>query len=155
MSNQPEALRLADELDAYHTASHHKEAAAELRRLHAVEDEWIALSQDQGKLEGQIDRLVAELRRLSDENEELKQRVKTRAQALRQWLEKTEWIQETGHADELGMHRADAIRKRLQKIEAQRDALLELLDRAADTLHECGLRDEIYAAIAAAEGEGK
>ena len=30
-----EALRLADELDAYHTRSCHKEAAAELRRLHA------------------------------------------------------------------------------------------------------------------------
>ncbi len=32
---QPEALRLADEMDAYHTRSCHKEAAAELRRLHA------------------------------------------------------------------------------------------------------------------------
>ena len=29
------AIRLADELDAYHTRSCHKEAAAELRRLHA------------------------------------------------------------------------------------------------------------------------
>ena len=36
MSNQSDALRLADELDAYHTASHHKEAAAELRRLHQL-----------------------------------------------------------------------------------------------------------------------
>jgi len=36
MTQQPEALRLADELDAYHTAPHHKEAAAELRRLEAV-----------------------------------------------------------------------------------------------------------------------
>ena len=35
MKTQPEALRLADELDAYHTRSCHKEAAAELRRLHA------------------------------------------------------------------------------------------------------------------------
>ncbi len=33
---QPEALRLADELDAYHTRSCHKEAAAELRRLYSV-----------------------------------------------------------------------------------------------------------------------
>ncbi len=32
----PEALRLAQELDAYHTRSCHKEAAAELRRQHAV-----------------------------------------------------------------------------------------------------------------------
>jgi hypothetical protein len=33
MTKQTEAQKLADELDAYHTASHHKEAAAELRRL--------------------------------------------------------------------------------------------------------------------------
>ncbi len=30
---KPEAMRLANELDAYHTAPHHKQAAAELRRL--------------------------------------------------------------------------------------------------------------------------
>jgi hypothetical protein len=30
---QSEAMRLANELDAYHTARHHKQAAAELRRL--------------------------------------------------------------------------------------------------------------------------
>ena len=35
MTTQPEALRLAALLDAYHTRSCHKEAAAELRRLHA------------------------------------------------------------------------------------------------------------------------
>lgn len=34
MTQQPEALRLAQELDAYHTRACHKEAAAELRRLH-------------------------------------------------------------------------------------------------------------------------
>jgi len=33
MTQQSEAQRLADELDAYHTAPHHKQAAAELRRL--------------------------------------------------------------------------------------------------------------------------
>jgi hypothetical protein len=34
-TQQTRALRLADELDAYHTAPHHKEAAAELRWLEA------------------------------------------------------------------------------------------------------------------------
>ena len=34
MNTQPEALRLADELDAYHMAPHHKQGAAELRRLY-------------------------------------------------------------------------------------------------------------------------
>lgn len=31
---QPEALRLAEELDAYHTRPQHRLAAEELRRLH-------------------------------------------------------------------------------------------------------------------------
>ena len=31
--SKPEALQLANELDAYHTAAHHKQAASELRRL--------------------------------------------------------------------------------------------------------------------------
>ena len=41
MNRQPEALRLADDLDAYHTRSEHKEAAAELRRLHNVNTELL------------------------------------------------------------------------------------------------------------------
>ena len=41
MNTQPEALRLADDLDAYHTRSEHKEAAAELRRLHEVNAELL------------------------------------------------------------------------------------------------------------------
>ena len=43
MSTQPEALRLAQELDAYHTMACHKQAAAELRRLHAVNAELLGL----------------------------------------------------------------------------------------------------------------
>jgi hypothetical protein len=41
MSTQPEALRLADALDAYHKRSEDKEAAAELRRLHEVNAELL------------------------------------------------------------------------------------------------------------------
>jgi hypothetical protein len=40
-ANRPEALRLAQELDAYHTMACHKQAAAELRRLHAVNAELL------------------------------------------------------------------------------------------------------------------
>ncbi len=36
MAEKTEAQRLAAELDAYHTAPHHKAAAAELRRQEAV-----------------------------------------------------------------------------------------------------------------------
>jgi hypothetical protein len=41
MSTQPEALRLAQELDAYHTMACHKQAAAELRRLRRVNAELL------------------------------------------------------------------------------------------------------------------
>jgi hypothetical protein len=41
MADQPEALRLADALEAWTLGkpTHHREAAAELRRLHAVNQE--------------------------------------------------------------------------------------------------------------------
>jgi hypothetical protein len=41
VNEQPEALRLAQELDAYHTMACHKQAAAELRRLSAVNQELL------------------------------------------------------------------------------------------------------------------
>jgi hypothetical protein len=41
MTEKSEALRLAQELDAYHTMACHKQAAAELRRLHAVNAELL------------------------------------------------------------------------------------------------------------------
>lgn len=83
--NTDKAIRLADALrDSVETDGEWSQeqvvaAAAELRRLAEVEGEWMALSQDQGKLEGQIDRLVTQrnelleaLRRLSAENEALR-----------------------------------------------------------------------------------
>jgi hypothetical protein len=46
MADQPEALRLAQELDAYHTMACHKQAAAELRRLHAENERLTNLCYD-------------------------------------------------------------------------------------------------------------
>ena len=46
MSEQPEALRLAQELDAYHTMACHKQSAAELRRLHAVNADLLEALKD-------------------------------------------------------------------------------------------------------------
>ena len=47
--------------------------------------------------------------------------------ALSEWLDKTSWLQETARPGELGMHRADAMRARMLKAEAQRGALLYAL----------------------------
>ncbi len=42
VNKQPEALRLAEELDAYHTRPQHRLAAAELRRLHEANAELLS-----------------------------------------------------------------------------------------------------------------
>lgn len=36
--------------------------------------------------------------------------------ALKEWLDKTEWVQETHEAYELGMHRADALKRRIDRL---------------------------------------
>ena len=41
VNKQPEALRLAEELDAYHTRPQHRLAAEELRRLHGINQELL------------------------------------------------------------------------------------------------------------------
>ena len=43
------------------------------------------------------------------------------------WLEKTEWVQESSEASDLGKHRADVIKQRLDSMTAQRDELLAAL----------------------------
>lgn len=38
--------------------------------------------------------------------------------AWREWQEKTEWVQNTAEPQELGMHRADVMRQRLEQAKA-------------------------------------
>ena len=40
-------------------------------------------------------------------------------EAWYEWSEKTDWIQETATAKELGMHRADMMRKRIEDLEKE------------------------------------
>jgi len=65
----------------------------------------------------------------------------------REWLEKTEWVQKAGIPPRwLGWHRADIMRETILLLGAEKEKLIELLDRARDMLPECGLRNEIDAA---------
>ena len=41
------------------------------------------------------------------------------AESWYEWSEKTDWIQETVTAKELGMHRADVLRKRIEDLEKE------------------------------------
>jgi hypothetical protein len=113
---QTEAQRLANELDAYHTAPHHKQAAAELRRL------------DQHELANNV------------------------------WHEKTEWVQNTAQPHELGMHRADVMRQRIERLTAINAQLLEALEGMLvvwedDPSYGFNTANKARAAIAAAKGE--
>lgn len=45
-TQQPEALQLAEDLDAFHTRPQHRLAADELRRLHEVNKELVAALKD-------------------------------------------------------------------------------------------------------------
>ena len=51
---------------------------------------------------------------------------------LQDWLDKTNWVQETAQVGELGMHRADVLKKRIEKLEASNQELLEALKEVYD-----------------------
>lgn len=43
--------------------------------------------------------------------------------AYQEWSEKTEWVQQTATAQELGMHRADVLKARIERLQAENDTL--------------------------------
>lgn len=61
--------------------------------------------------------VAAELRRLHGEE-----------MAAKEWHEKTEWVQATAHWSELGKHRADVLRQRIERLTAINAQLLEALE---------------------------
>jgi hypothetical protein len=72
-----------------------------------------------------------------------------------EWTEKTQWVQETKQTYELGMHRADVLKQRIEKLETVNQKLLEALKRIADprNIHFAGDAQVVArAAIAKAEG---
>lgn len=138
MTEQPTALRLADALDA--GANFYAESSVWYDR----------------ELSDAVDAAAAELRRL--DKQELANNV---------WREKTEWVQETAQPQELGRHRADVLRQRIERLHAVNQELLEALrltsidcqhlHHAAGDRHSllevCPVVVRINAAIARAEGE--
>ena len=45
------------------------------------------------------------------------ERLKAKAAAFDEWLAKTEWVQETAQARDLGKHRADVMRERIESLQ--------------------------------------
>jgi hypothetical protein len=48
------------------------------------------------------------------------------------WIEKTEWVQESCSAEELGMHRADVMKQRIDRLHEVNAELLEALKILVD-----------------------
>jgi hypothetical protein len=82
-------------------------------------------------------RLIAEIERL--------QSFKT---AYMEWSDKTEWVQDSVEAGELGKHRADAIRIRLDKLKAENHSLRKFISNLAESDAEIAYA---YAAISSPE----
>lgn len=69
--------------------------------------------------------------------------------ALKQWLDKTEWIIKTAQPSELGMHRADALRSRLAALELECKALRARVEALSATPPSRSLEQELRDALAA------
>jgi len=66
------------------------------------------------------------------QSEELAKKLESANSTIVEWLEKTQWVIQTIQTKELGMHRADMMRSRLQALEAQRDELLTIAKRIVE-----------------------
>ena len=62
------------------------------------------------------------------------QRLQLHEQANKVWMDKTDWAQDTMHPNELGMHRADGLKQRIENLQASNAELLEALKLAEDQL---------------------
>ena len=73
--------------------------------------------------------------------------------ASRNWLDKTDWVQKTAQDGELGMHRADVLKKRIDALNESNQelvaALKEMLDGEGKSFRE--LCEQARAAIAKGE----
>lgn len=61
------------------------------------------------------------------EIERLREEVEKWRRPCQEFLDKTEWVQHTGTVRELGHHRADILRERIQRAEARAERLAEAL----------------------------
>jgi len=54
--------------------------------------------------------------------------------AFDEWIDKTEWVQSTGDARELGKHRADVMRERVERLHSENEWLRGVLAHVKATL---------------------
>lgn len=96
-----------------------------------------------------VEQLRAELSAVTAERDRLLQF----EAAYNEWHDKTEWVQKTAKAHELGKHRADALKDRIDQLRAEIEGMRGMLDAALYYVpeHKHDLRELISAAMAAKE----
>jgi hypothetical protein len=60
------------------------------------------------------------------------------------WHEKTDWVQETVQPRELGMHRADVLKQRIERLESINLKLAGAIDMIRETLNGGNVDDLLY-----------
>jgi hypothetical protein len=91
-------------------------------------------------LEEDAKQAAAELRRLSS----VERAYDVLALAYNEWTEKTQWVQETKQTHELGMHRADVLKQRIERLQAANLKLAGAIDMIRETLKGGNVDDLLY-----------
>lgn len=120
MTTQSRALELAEGLEgSARRPWTRQEVAIELRRLAAVEAELEA-EREESK------RWLVKAQNERDARKELEAELERIKPAWDEWHKKTEWVQETCKPTELGLHRADVLRMRIEALRAELERIRAL-----------------------------
>ena len=71
------------------------------------------------------------------------ERLKANAEAINEWLQKTEWVQDSAEVSELGMHRADVLKQRIERLHQLITKLHTAKGRYHTQLAACDLFDAV------------
>jgi len=87
---------------------------------------------------------------LEQENRLLRARNERLEASHAEWISKTDWVQESAWPKELGLHRADVLRQRIDRLERELSALAESvalrLEQSESKAHAAGLIREVFIA---------
>lgn len=135
----PEAVKLASEYretmpaDVLHLWA--RDAVDEMRRLHEEAVDLRVLSSSLLNKNGGLQLAVWTVQNansaLQARVQELEAERDRFRDAHREWSDKTDWVQESSQAHELGKHRADVLRERIVRVQRELDAALEVMGASA------------------------
>lgn len=75
-------------------------------------------------------------------------RLKQFEAAYMEWSDKTDWVQESAEVRELGKHRADVMRERIERLQEEKDSAIRILARQIDKFHAALIERDAFKADA-------